>query len=145
MRRLVLALAVVCASGPAQAGKFDWDELGAEFCRLTVAGDLAGLRPILSDALASDIAAAGGNADLMPPRVLFQTYTNEVPVCEARTHNAALVEIRRSGPGGSTPSWTEYLVIVPETDGTSRIDDVLFATRRSDTLRARLGHFAARR
>jgi hypothetical protein len=28
-------------------------------------------------------------------------------------------------------------------DGTSRIDDVLFATRRSDTLRARLAYFAA--
>ena len=74
--------------------------------------------------------------------MLFQTYTNVVPVCEARTRNAALVEIRRSKPGGAAPSWTEYLVIVPEADGTSRIDDVLFATRRSDTLRARLAYFA---
>jgi hypothetical protein len=33
-------------------------------------------------------------------------------------------------------------VIVPEMDGSSRIDDVLFATRKSDTLRARLRGFA---
>ena len=36
-------------------------------------------------------------------------------------------------------------MIVPEADGTSRIDDVLFATRRSDTLRARLAYFAVPR
>jgi hypothetical protein len=56
----------------------------------------------------------------------------------AHTRNAALVEIRRSGRNGAAPSWTEYLVVAPEPDGTTRIDDVLFATRRSDTLRARL-------
>jgi hypothetical protein len=77
----------------------------------------------------------------MPPQVLFQSYTNVVPVCEARTRNAAIVEIRRSKAGGAHPSWTEYLVIVPEADGTSRVDDVLFATRRSDTLRARLSYY----
>ncbi len=43
------------------------------------------------------------------------------------------------GVGG--PSWSDYLVIVPATDGTMRIDDVLFATRRSDTLRARLAAY----
>jgi hypothetical protein len=77
--------------------------------------------------------------------VLFQSYTNEVPVCEAQTRNAALVEITRSKEGGAPPSWTEYLVIVPERDGTSRIDDVLFASRKSDTLRARLAYFAGAR
>jgi hypothetical protein len=81
----------------------------------------------------------------MPPaRVLFQTYANEVPVCQVRTRNAALVEVRRSNAGGAAPAWTEYLVIVPERDGTTRIDDVLFATRRSDTLRARLYSYAGR-
>ena len=45
----------------------------------------------------------------------------------------------------AAPAWTEYLVIVPEADGTSRVDDVLFASRRSDTLRARLAYFAAMR
>ena len=75
-------------------------------------------------------------------RQLFQSYTNLVPECEARTRNAALVEIRRSNAGGGAPAWTEYLVIVPQLDGTSRIDDVLFATRRSDTLRSRLGALA---
>ena len=89
------------------------------------------------------IEAAASNPELMPPRVLFQSYSNEVPVCEAQTRNAALVEITRSEPGG--PSWTEYLVIVPERDGTSRIDDVLFATRKSDTLRARLDYLAGAR
>jgi hypothetical protein len=77
--------------------------------------------------------------------VLFQSYVNEVPNCTASTRNAALVEIRRSNAGGGAPSWTEYLVIVPERDGSSRVDDVLFATRRSDTLRARLDHYAATR
>ena len=94
--------------------------------------------------LQQDIDAAAPSRELMPARVLFQSYTNEVPVCEAHTRNAALVEINRSKPGGAPPAWTEYLVIVPEADGTSRIDDVLFATRRSDTLRARLGYFAVR-
>ena len=80
----------------------------------------------------------------MPPaRVLFQTYTNEVPVCQAVTRNAAIVEIRRGAPGG--PGWSEYLVVVPAADGTTRIDDVLFATRRSDTLRARLAAYAGAR
>lgn len=146
MRGMVLAAALVsAAAGPAAAERYDWDRLGAEFCRLTVAGDMAGLRPLLSNSLAAAIQAAARNPDLLPPQVLFQSYTNIVPVCEAHTRNAALVEIRRSKPGGAPPSWTEYLVIVPEADGTSRIDDVLFATRRSDTLRARLGYFAIAR
>ena len=44
--------------------------------------------------------------------------------------------------GGAAPAWTEYLVIVPQLDGTSRIDDILFATRRSDTLRSRMSTLA---
>jgi hypothetical protein len=148
MRPVVAAAALVLAASSASAagkGKYDWDALGAEFCRLTVAGDLQGLRPLITDSLARAIEAAAANPALLPPQVLFQTYTNEVPVCEARTSNAALVEVRRSKPGGAPPAWTEYLVIVPEADGSSRIDDVLFATRRSDTLRARLAYFAATR
>ena len=105
---------------------------------------MAGLRPLLSDDLARTIEAAAGNPALLPPQVLFQSYTNVVPVCEAHTRNAAIVEIRRSKPGGAPPAWTEYLVIVPEPDGTSRIDDVLFATRRSDTLRTRLSYYYLR-
>jgi hypothetical protein len=76
--------------------------------------------------------------------VLFQTYLNDVPICLVRTHTAALVEIRRSTPGGAAPAWSEYLGVVPERDGTTRIDDVLFATRRSDTLRSRLESYAGR-
>jgi hypothetical protein len=143
---IVATLAAIATTAPAAGkGKYDWDALGAEFCRLTVAGDLQGLRPLLTDSLAQAIQAAAANPNLLPPQVLFQSYTNEVPECEARTRNAALVEIRRSKPGGAPPSWTEYLVITPEADGTSRVDDVLFATRRSDTLRARLGYYAAMR
>jgi hypothetical protein len=146
MRPLLLAAALAVLAVPATATgkpKHDWDALGAEFCRLTVAGDLKGIRPLITSSLAQAIEAASANPALLPPRVLFQSYTNEVPECEARTRNAALVEISRSKAGGAPPSWTEYLVIVPEADGTSRIDDVLFATRRSDTLRARLGYYAA--
>ena len=139
MRRCLLAaLAALAAAAAAAAPRYDYDALGAEFCRLSVAGDLAGLRPLFTAELNRAIDAAATNPATLPPQVLFQTYTNVVPVCSATTRNAALVEIDRSKPGGAPPSWTEYLVIVPEADGSSRIDDVLFATRRSDTLRARL-------
>lgn len=140
-----LAALMALAAGPAAAAKANWDALGAEFCRLTLAGDLPGLRPLLSNQLARDIEAAAASPQMPPPRVLFQSYSNEVPVCAAKTRNVALVEIRRSNPGGAAPAWSEYLVIVPEADGTSRIDDVLFATRKSDTLRARLAFFATAR
>ncbi len=146
MRRLTLAVLAVLAAAPAaaaQKSRYNWDALGAEFCRLSVAGDVAGLRPLLSAALNQALEAASPIA--MPPRVLFQSYTNAVPECTAHTRNAALVQIDRSKPGGAPPSWTEYLVIVPEPDGSSRIDDVLFATSRNDTLRARLAYFAAAR
>lgn len=144
--RVVLAAALAALiAGAAAASRFDWDDLGAEFCRLTLAGDMEGLWPLLTADLRNAINAAAANPEMLPARVLFQTYTNEVPVCRAHTRNVALVEIERSKPGGAPPSWTEYLVVVPEADGTSRIDDVLFASRRSDTLRARLAYFAASR
>jgi len=140
---VVLAL-VAAGTAAAQGSRSQWDALGAEFCRLTLRGDLAALAPILSRQLQADIAAARGHPDMQPPRTLFQSYSNAVPTCEAETRNVALIEIRRSAPGG-TPAWTEYAVVVPEPDGTSRIDDILFATRRSDTLRARLHSYAATR
>jgi hypothetical protein len=139
---LLLALAGTQACAASNSG-YDWDDLGAEFCRLTLAGDLPGLRPLISDQLAADIAAAWGSPAMPPPRILFQTYVNPVPLCEATTRNAAIVEIKRGQPGG--PGWSEYLVVVPAADGTTRIDDVLFATRRSDTLRARLAAYAGAR
>lgn len=147
-RSLALLLAVSLLAGPVGAAerksKFNWDALGTEFCRLTVAGDLAGLRDLLSDSLAQDIAhAAARNPGLPPARVLFQSYTNEVPVCEAHTRNAAIIAVTRSNPDGAAPAWTEYVEVVPAPDGTTRIDNVLFATRRSDTLRARLEFYAA--
>jgi hypothetical protein len=145
MRRLMLALAVACSGPGASAAGYNWDALGAEFCRLTLAGDLPGLRPLLSDSLASLIAAAARNPEMPPAKVLFQTYSNEVPVCAVHTRSAALVDITRSRAGGGAPAWTEYLVVVPAPDGTTRVDDVLFATRKSDTLRARLQHYAATR
>jgi hypothetical protein len=146
MRLAAAALLLALAAPPADAAsgsRYDWDDLGTEFCRLTLMGDLPGLRPLLSDQLAADIEAAAGSPAFPPARILFQTYTNPVPVCQAVTRNAAIVEIRRSQPGG--PGWSEYLVVVPAMDGTTRIDDVLFATRRSDTLRARLSAYAGAR
>jgi hypothetical protein len=139
-----LALGLSLADGAAlAAGDFDWDELGAEFCRLTLAGDMAGMPNVLSPSLVGLIRAASASAALPPARTLFQTYANAGPECRARTLNAAIVEIHRSNAGGASPAWTEYLVIVPERDGSTRIDDVLFATRRSDTLRSRLQRYAA--
>jgi hypothetical protein len=144
MRLFAAVLAAGLGAAMPAAAEYNWNALAAEFCRLTLAGDLPALRPLISDELAADITAASGNPEMPPARVLFQTYTNEVPVCQVRTRNAAIVEVRRSNPGGAAPAWTEYLVIVPERDGTTRIDDVLFATRRSDTLRARLYSYAGR-
>ncbi len=148
-RSLALLLVAALLSGPAGAAdrktKFNWDALGAEFCRLTLANDLAGMRDLLSDSLAQQIAfAAARNPGLPPARVLFQSYTNEVPVCEARTRNAAIIAITRSNPGGAAPAWTEYVEVVPAPDGTTRVDNVLFATKRSDTLRSRLEFYAGR-
>jgi hypothetical protein len=141
--RLAPALAVaslaaaVAAATPAAAGAgFDYDALGAEFCRLTVAGDLAHLRPLLSRQLAAALDRAAANPALPPPAVLFQTYTTPVARCTAKTINAALVRITRSQPDGT--GWNDYIVVVPEPDGQTRIDDVLFALRKSDTLMSRL-------
>ena len=143
MRRaaaVAAAIAVLSALPAAAASRYDWDAIGIEFCKATLAGDMAAIRPLLTEQLARDVAAAAAKGDprMPPPRVLFQTYTTDAPVCEVATRNAALVEIRRSDPARKGMAWTDYLVIVPEMDGGTRIDDVLFATRKSDTLRARL-------
>ena len=129
------------------ASRYNWDAIGVEFCKATLTGDITAVAPLLTDSLLRDIdvAMAAGSSEMPPARVLFQTYTTEVPVCEVQTRNAALVEIRRSDPARANMAWSEYLVIVPEMDGGSRIDDVLFATRKSDTLRARLAAFAGGR
>lgn len=148
MRRVcafILATALLGAVPATAQGRFNWDKLGAEFCRLSLAGDLDGMRDILSPSLMAEIEAASRNPELLRPNVLFQSYMNEVSLCRAETRNAALVAITRSNPGGASPSWTEYLVVAPEPDGTTRIDDVLFATRRSDTLRARLDYYMTTR
>jgi hypothetical protein len=139
--RLALAALALLAAAPAAAGsRYNWDELGAEFCRLTLSNDLAGMAPILSRQLAADISFAASRSALPPAEALFQAYPNQMPICQAETRSSALVEVRRSLQNGS--GWSDYLVIVPEADGTTRIDDVLFATRRSDTLRARLASYA---
>lgn len=129
-------------AGGAAAQSLNWDALGAEFCARSTAGDLAGIEPLLSESLAQQIEYAFARAQVPTPTTLFQSYANPAPVCTARTRNVALIEVRRSGPNGAAPAWTEYLVVAPETDGTTRVDDVLFATRRSDTLRARLNALA---
>ncbi len=135
---LALGLLALVATGPASAQSLNLDALGARFCALTSSGDLAGLRPLLSPSLTELIISTFAARNEPAPAMLFQSYSNRVPDCAARTRNAAIIEIRRSGEGGSSPAWTEYVVVAPDADGSTRIDDVLFATRRSDTLRARL-------
>ncbi len=147
MRAIGLAalagLALPIAAGAGES-RYDWDAIGTEFCRQTLAGDMNGLAPLLSRSLRELIEAASANPDLPTARTLFQTYVNEVPECRADTFNAALVQISRSNTGGGAPAWTDLLVVTPEPDGTTRIDDVLFATRKSDTLRARLQAYSGR-
>ena len=136
-----LALLIATSAQSAESkSRYDWDGLGAEFCRLTLAGDLAGLSAILTPSLYQEIEAARAvaGARMPPPNLLFQSYVNDVPVCEAHTRNVAIVAVTRSMPGGAAPAWTEFVEVVPLADGTTRIDNVLFATRRGDTLRARL-------
>jgi len=135
--------AAVGVPAPAGAGTaFDYDALGEEFCRLTLAGDLADLRPLLSRQLGAALDRVAANPALPPAQVLFQTYLTPVQRCSARTVNAALVQITRSQPDGT--GWTDYIVVVPEPDGQTRIDDVLFALRKSDTLMSRLQALASR-
>jgi len=136
-----IVVAGLALPGIAAAQDFNWDALGTEFCRATLTGDINQIAPLLSNRLTADIRSKLGSPDMPPARVLFQTYLNEVETCQASTRNAALVEIKRAAFGVGGPTWSDYLVIVPETDGTMRIDDVLFATRRSDTLRARLAAY----
>jgi hypothetical protein len=124
------------AAGPAAAQRFDWSELGTEFCAAAILGEPASLAPVLTPSLNDLVQAAARRPDV-PPRMLVQSYDAEAPRCEVRTRNAALVEITRVTGDGTR--WTDYLVVVPEADGSTRIDDILFSTRRSDTLRARLG------
>jgi hypothetical protein len=133
---LVLSVVATSLAGcAAEAQRFDWDELGASFCRHAVAEDVAALGPFLTPGLRDLIgrASAGG---AVPARMLLQGYDAAATGCTATTRNAAIVEVRRTAPG--QPAWTDYLVVVPERDGSTRIDDILFATRRSDTLRERL-------
>ncbi len=140
------ALNVVPVTGAAESRYgYDWDALGQEFCHLTLAGDTSAMAPVLTDSLVDLIRRASGNPEMPSGRTLFQTYQNEVSECTAKTLSSAIVEIKRKNFGAiGEPAWTEYLVVVPQADGTTRIDDVLFATRRSDTLRARLNAWAAR-
>ena len=146
--RPVCAMAMAAAllaplDAEGQTKRFNWDAIGTEFCRRALVGDVEGLRPLITPSLAQAIDTAVARSPApVSPTYLLQTYANPAPQCAARTRNVALIEIERSGIGGTAPIWTEYLVIVPLPDGTSRIDDMLFATRRSDTLRARLTRLA---
>lgn len=143
MRGLCAAMALAVAlAGPAaaQTERFNWDALGAEFCIRALSGDVQGLLPLMTASLAQDVQSSVARAPgQVKPGYLLQSYGNAAPRCSASTHNVALVAIDRSGAGSS---WREYLVIAPEPDGSNRIDDILFGTRRSDTLRARLRRMA---
>jgi hypothetical protein len=149
-RRIAAALAFAAAlagaiPAAAQSRRFDWDAIGAAYCQRALAGDLRGLAPLLTPSLAQALQTTLARAGAKVPPSLLQSYSNPAPVCAPRTRNVALVEVRRSGPGGAAPAWTDRLVIVPQADGTNRIDDILFATRRSDTLRTRLDALAKSR
>jgi hypothetical protein len=135
MKHLILAILIAAVATPSAAQRFNWDHIGEDFCRFSATNDLPNLNRIITPSLASLIQAAYSRRQgQLPPRIFFQAYDAEVD-CQASTRNAALIEIHRSGGG---TAWTDYLVVVPERDGTTRIDDILFATRRSDTLRTRL-------
>lgn len=139
-----VALAVSGSPALAQKQRFNWDAIGVAYCQFALAGDLRGVRALLTPSLARAIENTLARTDQrVSPTLLLQSYSNPAPSCTTRTRNVALVEITRSGLGGAAPAWTEYLVIVPQPDGSNRIDDVLFATRRSDTLRARLNRLGA--
>ena len=135
-RRVVLALlAGLSGCAPAtEPTRYDWDPIGREFCRAALAEEVGALGARVTPELASLLAAAEGR---VPARLLLQGYDAAATGCSVRTRNAALVEIRRDVAGG--PGWVDTLVMVPEADGSTRIDDILFGTRPSDTLRARLG------
>ncbi len=141
-RALVMALAAgvtACASGEEPAAQYDWNAMGQDFCAAALAGDVRALAPIVTPELGWLLGQAEGQ---VPARFLFQGYDVEATGCAVRTRNAALVEVRRDVAGG--PGWVDTLVMVPEPDGSTRIDDILFGTRRSDTLRARLGALLGR-
>jgi hypothetical protein len=123
-------------AGAVAAQRFNWDAIGAAYCQHAVAEEIAAMGAILTPSLRLLIEAAGRRANV-PPRMLLQSYDAQALECRARTRNAAIIEVERAVAGGGT-SWTDYLVVVPEADGSTRIDDILFSTRRSDTLRSRL-------
>lgn len=137
MRQVAAAAALVAATAGCAAERplYNWDEIGAEFCRHVVAEDIAGLGPLLTPSLRSLIARASARGPV-PPRLLLQGYDLPASGCTARTRNAAIVDIAREAPGRAT--WQDQLVMVPERDGSTRIDDILFGTRSTDTLRERL-------
>ena len=124
--------------------KYDWDALGAEFCRAD-----ARRRPRRPPPAAHRRRSPGRsrrrrpNPELLPPqRAVPELHQRGARSARRTPATPRWSRSTAASPAARAPSWTEYLVIVPEADGTSRIDDVLFATRRSDTLRGRLGYFA---
>jgi hypothetical protein len=140
MQRLAMAALAgalsLAAAQPAAAQRFDWSEIGAAFCRHAIAGDMAAMGPILTAPL-RELMQTAARRGTTSPRFFVQSYDAAAPGCTVRTRNAAIVEIERTVAGGGQ-SWIDYLVMVPEADGGTRIDDILFSTRRSDTLRTRL-------
>jgi hypothetical protein len=131
-----VAAAQLTGAGGAAAQRFNWDAIGAAYCQHAVREEIAAMAPILTPSLRLLIEAAERRGSV-PPRMLLQSYDAQAVECRARTRNAAIIEVDRAVAGGAA-SWTDYLVVVPEADGSTRIDDILFSTRRSDTLRSRL-------
>lgn len=137
---MVLALGLAaCGTAREQPAQYDWNAIGRDFCVAALAGDVRALAPVVTPELGWLLGEAAGE---VPPRYLFQGYDVEATGCTVRTRNAALIDIRRDVEGGT--GWVDTLVVVPEADGSTRVDDILFGTRRSDTLRARLGALLGR-
>ncbi len=100
---LAVLVGLARAAPAAAASKYDWNAIGIEFCKATLTGDITAVAPLLTDSLLRDIdfAMAAGSAEMPPARVLFQTYTTEVPVCEVQDpqRRAGRDPAQRSGAG----------------------------------------------
>ena len=123
------------------ASRYNWDAIGVEFCKATLTGDITAVAPLLTNSLAPRHRRRDGGRqfrDASGARVVPDLHDRGAGLRGADPQRGARRDPAQRSGARRTSAWSEYLVIVPEMDGGSRIDDVLFATRKSDTLRARL-------
>ena len=102
-RRLCRSARRLSAAPASAASKYQLGRDRGGVLPATLSGDMAAIRPLLTDALDQNIeaAAAAGNP-AMPPRGCCSRPTSTwCRAASVQTRNAALVEIRRSQPGGA--------------------------------------------